>query len=94
MEHFKSSFYFQKDEESWRVDYVYFISKYNDKSIKAVVYLNDNLYWDFEDGIPNTRTENPTKTQSKEIIAAAKKEYKKAYGVRDSRDKKLNQILE
>ena len=93
MDHFKSSFHFTKDDETWTVDYVYFISKYGYKSPKAVVYLNDDLYWDFE-GIPNTRTENPTKTQAKEVIVAAKKEYKKAYGVRDSRDKKLNQILE
>ena len=93
MDHIKSSFYFQSNQDVWRVDYVYYISKWGLNSLKSVVFLNDELYWDFET-IPNTRTENPTKSQAKEIIASAKREYKKTYAVRDSRDKKLKEILE
>jgi len=93
MDHIKSSFYFKSNQDVWRVDYVYHISKWGSNTLKSVVFLNDELYWDFET-IPNTRTENPTKSQAKEIIASAKKEYKKTYAVRDSRDKKLKEILE
>ena len=93
MDHIKSSFYFQSNQDVWRVDYVYYISKWGCNTLKSVVFLNDELYWDFE-SIPNTRTENPTKSQAREIISSAKKEYKKTYAVRDSRDKKLKEILE
>lgn len=90
MEHTKSTFYFQHNDDVWRVDYVYRQSQYRD--LKSVVYLNDELYWDFE-SIPNTRTENPTKSQAKEIITAAKKEYKKLYALRDKRDEKLSKLI-
>ena len=40
--------------------------------------------------LPYTKTENPTKTQAKEIIAAAKKLNKD----RDKRDKQINKILD
>lgn len=90
MEHIKSSFYFQNKEETWRVDYVYDQSQW--RCLKALVYLNDDLYWDFE-SIPNTRTENPTKSQAKEIITAAKKEYKKLYALRDKRDENLTKLI-
>jgi len=44
------------------------------------------------DRIPNTRTENPTKSQAKEIISAARKLYKENYKLRDDRDKKLSKL--
>jgi len=94
MEHIKSSFYFQSNEDVWRVDYVYYTSsKWGGSYLKAIVYLNDEVYWDFVDGLPNTRTDNPTKTQAKEIISVAKKEYKEFYKLRDSRDSKISKIL-
>jgi hypothetical protein len=49
------------------------------------------MYWDFST-LPNTRTDNPTKTQAKEIISVAKKNYKEANKVRDDRDKKLSKL--
>ncbi len=65
--------------------------KASSKVIFPTVYLNDELYWDF-DGIPNTRTDNPTKSQAKEIISAARKLYKENYKIRDDRDKKLSKL--
>lgn len=94
MKHLKSSFYFKDKENEWGVEYVYYHSKWGDDSMKSVVYLNGELYWDFVDGIPNTRTEHPTKSQAKEVIAIAKREYKAKYKVRDDRDKKLNTLLD
>ena len=44
--------------------------------------------------MPHTKTENPTKTQAKEIITSAKKLYKEKFKVRDDRDKKISKILE
>lgn len=87
MEHIKSSFYFKKDNESWRVDYTY-----KGHYPKATVFLDEEIFWDFN-SIPRTRTENPTKSQAKEIITAAKKLYKEKYKLRDERDKKLTTIL-
>lgn len=89
MDHIKSSFYFQAKSESWQVDYTY-QGQY--KSLKAIVYLNGDEYWEFL-SLPNTRTENPTKTQAKEIIANAKRLYKLEFGIRDKRDKKIEDVL-
>ncbi len=87
MEHIKSSFYFKKDTEYWRVDYTY-----QGNYPKATVFLDKEIFWDFN-SIPNTRTENPTKSQAKEIISVAKKLYKEKYKLRDDRDKKLTKVL-
>lgn len=95
MEHTKSSFYFKSKEDNWQVDYTYYTTthyKTTFTQLKATVYLNDELYWDFDDRIPNTRTENPTKSQAKEIITAARKLYKENYKIRDDRDKKLSKL--
>ena len=94
MEHTKSSFYFTSKNDNWQVDYTYYIKNYygqDHSELKAIVYLNNELYWDF-DGIPNTRTDNPTKSQAREIITAAKKLYKENYKLRDDRDKKLSKL--
>jgi len=87
MEHIKSSFYFQSKEEFWRVDYIY-----KGHYLKATIYLNDDIYWDF-DSIPYTNTQNPTKTQAKEVISAARKAYKAHNLIRDIRDKKIDKIV-
>ncbi len=95
MEHTKSSFYFTSKNDNWQVDYTYYIKNYygqDHSELKAIVYLNNELYWDFDDRIPNTRTENPTKSQAKEIISAARKLYKENYKLRDDRDKKLSKL--
>lgn len=94
MEHTKSSFSFTSKNENWQVDYTYQIKTYYSKDyseLKATVYLNNEIYWDF-DGVPNTKTDNPTKTQAKEIITVARRLYKEAYKLRDDRDKKLNKL--
>lgn len=90
MEHYKSSFYFTSKNDNWQVDYTYNTKK-NYTQLKATVYFNDELYWDFDE-IPNTRTDNPTKSQAREIITAAKKLYKEKYKLRDDRDKKLSKL--
>jgi hypothetical protein len=51
--------------------------------------MNGELYHDFDGSIPRTNTNNPTKTQAKEIISAARKINK----VTDKRDNKLKKIL-
>jgi hypothetical protein len=89
MDHIKSSFYFTSKNDLWQVDYTYKPSNYG--NLKATVILNKEVFWEF-DSIPNTRTENPTKTQAKEIISAARKLYKETYKVRDDRNKKLNEL--
>jgi len=94
MEHTKSSFYFTSKNDNWQVDYTYYITthyKTTFTQLKSTVYLNNEIYWDF-DGIPNTRTDNPTKSQAREIITAAKKLYKENYKLRDDRDKKLSKL--
>ena len=85
MEHTKSSFHFKDKRGEWQVDYTY---KGVYKQLKATVYLNNSIYQDF-DTIPHTKTENPTKTQAKEIIAEAKRLNKES----DKRETKLNKIL-
>lgn len=40
MKHIKSSFYFPKDNESWRVDYTYKTNNWGE-DIKATVFLNE-----------------------------------------------------
>lgn len=47
-------------------------------------------YHDFDNRLPGTNTQHPTKTQAREIISAAKKINK----VTDAREKKLKKILE
>jgi hypothetical protein len=91
MEHIKSSFYFQSKTDNWQVDYTYLVSTWGGNYLKATVFLNGDMYWDFS-SLPNTRTDNPTKTQAKEIISVAKKNYKEANKVRDDRDKKLSKL--
>ena len=90
MEHIKSSFFFKSKDEIWRVDYQ---DKPNEEGrfrLTCQVYLNDEIYHDFEGRLPNTNTSNPTKSQAKEIISAAKKINK----VTDKREKKLKKILD
>jgi hypothetical protein len=86
MDHIKSSFYFTSKNDLWQVDYTY-----KKSYLSATVLLNKETFWEF-DSIPSTRTENPTKTQAKEIISAARKLYKETYKVRDDRNKKLNEL--
>lgn len=90
MEHTKSSLHFKDKRGDWQVDYTYKTETNNNgrPQIKSTVYLNNSVYQDF-DGLPNTKTENPTKTQAKEIIAEAKRLNKEA----DKRDAKINKIL-
>jgi hypothetical protein len=89
MEHIKSSFFFKSKEDTWRVDYQDKPDEGNWNRLTCQVYLNDELYHDFEGRLPNTNTSNPTKSQAKEIISAAKKINK----VIDKREKKLKKIL-
>jgi hypothetical protein len=90
MEHTKSSFYFQDKRGDWQLDYTYKTETNNNgrPQIKATIYLNNSIYQDF-DKIPWTKTDNPTKTQAKELIAEAKKLNKES----DKREAKLNKIL-
>ena len=85
MEHTKSSFYFTSNNDTWQVDY-------SGLKEEISIYLNNELYWYFKEK-PNTKTENPTKTQAKEIISAARKLYKEKYKLRDDRDKKLSKLI-
>lgn len=80
MHHLKSSFTFKSSENIWTVEY------YDDK---CFVYLNGDIYHNFNDGIPNTRSSNPTKTQAKEIISFARKINKSS----DKRELKIEKIL-
>ena len=88
MQHIKSSFFFKSKEDNWRVDYQDKSDENGWQQLTCQVYLNDELYHDF-DKMPNTNTHNPTKSQAKEIISAAKRINK----VTDKRDKKLKKIL-
>jgi len=90
MEHIKSSFYFTSKNDVWQVDYIY-KTRNGWNQLAANVLLNKEIYWEFE-SLPNTRTDNPTKTQAKEIISAARKLYKEANKIRDERDQKLNKL--
>lgn len=90
MEHIKSSFYFTSKNDVWQVDYIY-KTRNGWNQLAANVLLNKEIYWEFE-SLPNTRTDNPTKTQAKEIISAARKLYKELHKVRDNRDQKLNKL--
>ena len=91
MEHKKSIFQFEDSKGTeWRVEYYYTPSIYGSSNLCAAVYEGEELYHDFGGRLPNTRTDNPTKTQAKEIIAAAKKINKE----RDKRDSKINKILD
>lgn len=91
MDHIKSSFYFKSRNDNWRVDYQDSTSK-GWSSISCQVYLNDNIYWDFECDLPRTSISNPTKSQAKEMITAAKKAYKVKNQTRDDREKKLKTL--
>ena len=91
MEHKKSIFQFEDSKGTeWIVEYYYTPSIYGGNSLCAAVYEGEELYHDFGGRLPNTRTDNPTKTQAKEIISAAKKINKE----RDKRDSKINKILD
>ena len=71
MDHIKSSFYFTSKNDVWQVDYIY-KTRNGWNQLAANVLLNKEIYWEFE-SLPNTRTDNPTKTQAKEIISVARK---------------------
>jgi hypothetical protein len=95
MEHKKSIFIFEDKDVEWRVEYYYREedSGYNDyvyKILCAIIFEDESIYHDFNERLPNTKTENPTKTQAKELISAAKRLNKE----RDKRDKKIKKILE
>jgi hypothetical protein len=94
MEHTKSSFYFTSKNDNWQVDYTYYIKNYygqDHSELKVAVYLNNELYWDFEQK-PYTKTVHSTQGQAKEIISIARKLYKENYKLRDDRDKKLSKL--
>jgi hypothetical protein len=92
MEHIKSSFYFTSKNDLWQVDYIYKkLGPYSNTYLTANVLLNQEIYWEFT-SLPNTRTDNPSKTQAKEIISAARKLYKEKYKIRDDRDNKLKKL--
>lgn len=92
MEHIKSSFYFTSRNDLWQVDYIYKkFGRHSNTYLTANVLLNQEIYWEFE-SLPSTRTDNPTKTQAKEIISAARKLYKEKYKIRDDRDNKLKKL--
>jgi len=88
MEHIKSSFFFKSKDDNWQVDYIDKPDSRGWSHPTCQVYLNNDIYHDF-DNLPNTKTHNPTKSQAKEIISAAKKINK----VTDKRDKKLKKLL-
>lgn len=90
MDHKKSIFQFESKGIEWRVEYYYTPSSYGGSNLCASVYEGEELYHDFGSRMPNTKTENPTKTQAKEIIAAARKINKE----RDTRDTKIKKILD
>ena len=85
MEHIKSSFFFKSGDNVWRVDYEDKPDSGGWVRLTCQVYLNGELYHDFEGRLPNTNTSNPTKSQAKEIISAARKINK----VSDVREKKI-----
>lgn len=89
MEHIKSSFFFKSGDNDWRVNYEDKPDSGGWKRLTCQVYLNDELYHDFDGSIPRTNTNNPTKSQAKEIISVARKINK----VTDKRDNKLKKIL-
>ena len=92
MEHKKTLFYFEARGVEWMVEYYYKTETQHGIEYqiqKARIYTDGDLYHTFEK-MPYTKTENPTKTQAKEIIAAAKKLNKD----RDKRDKQINKILD
>lgn len=89
MEHIKSSFFFNSSNNNWRVDYQDKPDLGGWKRLTCQVYLNDELYHDFDGNIPRTNTSNPTKSQAKEIISSAKKINRDS----DKRDNKLKKIL-
>lgn len=59
-----------------------------DRGYGCDIYLNDNLYHEF-DTLPRTKTSNPTKTQAKELIIEAIKINKP----REDRNNKIENIL-
>ncbi len=92
MEHKGSIFVFEHKGVEWRVEYYYkYVEGFYDhpNRLAARVFEDGNLYHDYGYEIPYTKTENPTKSQAKELIAKAKVINKK----RDERDKKIDGIL-
>jgi len=90
MDHKKSTFVFESKDTEWIVEYYYMPEEgFERERIAARVLEDGELYHDYRTKMPRTKTENPTKTQAKEIIAAARKIYKE----RDKRDNKINKVL-
>ena len=73
----------------WRVEYYYKPNNNSYNKICVMVYQNDEIYHDFGDKTPYTKTATPSKTQAKEIISSARRINKE----RDKRDSKINKIL-
>jgi hypothetical protein len=69
MEHIKTTVEFKDGDEEWRVEYT--------PDGWAIVKLNNEMYHIFDAKGANTRTKNPTKTKSLELIKMAKKARKK-----------------
>jgi hypothetical protein len=75
MEHESTVITFRSKDKVTKVEYTYQDGEYS-KHLIATVYVNNEMVHVFEK-LPSTRTENPSKTQAKEIIAQAMKEIKK-----------------
>jgi len=73
MKHLKSSFCFESKDGEYRVDYVYREDKYMYMNLAVEVFLNDIKMYTWDE-VPSVRTQNPSKTQAKEIIAKSRKE--------------------
>lgn len=73
MEHVSTIINFAGKEKTARVEYSYRKSKYSE--LMATVYVNNELVHVFEK-LPHTRTNNPSKSQAKEILSKAIKEAK------------------
>lgn len=73
MNHEKTVIYFTKDSNSYVVEYSYDKTNYN--ALKASVSLNGTVIKEFNP-LPYTKTNNPTKSQAKELITIANRENK------------------
>lgn len=90
MNHTKSTFVFDNKGTEWIVEYYYIPEDGFERERLAARVLEDGeIYHDYGTKLPWTKTENPTKTQAKEIITNAKK----LYVERDKRDKRINKLL-
>jgi len=75
MIHEKTIVYFTSKNDKYEVEYFYREGKYGSEQLHASVKVNGNVMKEFK-SFP-TKTNNPSKSQAKELIALALKENKK-----------------